>query len=140
MRPDLTPKRSLSPPLPRPYGFLGLLYAGTAFAGTFVFFAAFIVFLGNLPKKGAPWMVPSADVGAGQGQAVSLLWNAALIFLFCLKHSLMARTRVKRMLAAVIPAELERATYVHAANLTGLLSSLFGSRCRSLCGISTASG
>lgn len=99
----------------------GLVYAASAFLGTFAFFTAFIVFLGNLPKASEPWIVPSADVGGGMAWPLALAWNALLITIFCLQHSLMARTGVKRAIAAVMPEPLERATYVHAANIAGFL-------------------
>jgi protein-S-isoprenylcysteine O-methyltransferase Ste14 len=92
-----------------------------AFVGTFAFFAAFIAFLGNFPKASNPWLAPSADVGVGTAWPIALAWNALLITIFCLQHSLMARTGVKRAIAAVMPQALERATYVHAANITGFL-------------------
>ncbi len=52
---------------------------------------------------------------------VALALNALLITIFCLQHSLMARAGVKRAIAAVMPEPLERATYVHAANVSGFL-------------------
>lgn len=106
------------------YRIAGLVYALTAFAGTFVFFGAFVIFLGNLPKREAPWLSPSADVGAAGGVTGALLWNAALLTLFCLQHSLMARSGIKKYIERVLPAPLERATYVHAANLAGFLFML----------------
>jgi protein-S-isoprenylcysteine O-methyltransferase Ste14 len=99
----------------------GLLYAASAFAGTFAFFTTFIVFLGNLPKASSPWLVPSADVGSGMAWPLAVAWNALLITIFCLQHSLVARAGVKRAIAAVMPEPLERATYVHAANIAGIL-------------------
>lgn len=111
-------KYTLSHTTPR---VAGLLYAGSAFAGTFAFFAAFIIFLGNLPKASNPWLTPSADVGGGMAWPVALALNALLITIFCLQHSLMARAGAKRAIAAVMPEPLERATYVHAANVAGFL-------------------
>ncbi len=85
------------------------------------FFTTFILFLGNLPKLSDPWLRPSVDVGSTIRPELALLWNAALILLFCLQHSLMARASVKRAIAVLLPVPLERATYVHAANLAGFL-------------------
>lgn len=99
----------------------GLAYAGLAAAGTVAFFTLFIFFLGNLPKFKQPWLVPSADVGPAGDPAPALILNGALLLLFSLQHSLMARTGAKRALAALMPPALERATYVHAANLAGFL-------------------
>ena len=101
---------------------LGLGYALAAFAGTWVFFTWFVVFLANLPKRADPWVVPSIDVGGtADHPALALLFNVGLISLFCLQHSVMARPAFKRLIARLIPQALERATYVHAANVTGIL-------------------
>lgn len=102
----------------------GLIYAVAAFIGTWVFFTWFVIFLGNLPKLESPWIAPSIDVsevGATADPFAAALANCALLALFCFHHSLMARPRFKRALARVLPPALERATYVHVANLTGFL-------------------
>jgi methanethiol S-methyltransferase len=116
-----TPRTALGPHWNVTVRIAGLLYAIAAFVGTFAFFAAFIAFLGNLPKASNPWLTPSVDVGSGWPWPLALAWNALLVTIFCLQHSLMARTGFKRAVAAVIPVPLERATYVHAANLAGFL-------------------
>lgn len=101
---------------------LGLLYALTSVLGSVAFFATFILFLGNLPKVSQPWLVPSADVGTTTAPAeIALLWNAALLAIFSLQHSIMARPFFKRFISRMVPRPLERATYVHAANLAGFL-------------------
>jgi protein-S-isoprenylcysteine O-methyltransferase Ste14 len=97
------------------------LYAAAAALGTVAFFTTFIFFLGNLPKASRPLLVPSADVGPAVAPALALASNAALLALFSLQHSLMARTSFKRLVANVIPPALERSTYVHAANIAGFL-------------------
>jgi protein-S-isoprenylcysteine O-methyltransferase Ste14 len=100
----------------------GLAYAATAFLGTFAFFATFIIFLGNLPRPEQPWLTSSADVGtAASDPFLALASNALLLMLFSLQHSLMARTGVKQIITSIVPSSLERATYVHAANITGFL-------------------
>jgi protein-S-isoprenylcysteine O-methyltransferase Ste14 len=105
-----------------PFATLGLLYAVTAALGTVAFFTTFIFFLGNLPKASRPWLEPSADVGhAAVSPVLALCSNALLLILFSLQHSLMARPAVKRLVESLVPPPLERATYVHAANLAGFL-------------------
>jgi protein-S-isoprenylcysteine O-methyltransferase Ste14 len=104
---------------------LGLIYAASAALGTVAFFTAFIFFLGNLPKMSRPWLVPSADVGPTVAPALALACNAILLTIFSLQHSIMARPCVKRLVATAVPPALERATYVHAANLAGFLVILF---------------
>lgn len=123
MRRDVTsqtcPEKTSATPR---FATLGLSYAVSAALGTVAFFTTFILFLGNLPNASRPWLVPSADVGPTVvGPEVALVSNAALLFAFSLQHSLMARPSIKRMVAKAVPAALERATYIHAANLAGFL-------------------
>jgi protein-S-isoprenylcysteine O-methyltransferase Ste14 len=107
------------------FATLGLFYAASAALGTVAFFTAFIFFLGNLPKASRPWLVPSADVGPTVAPALAFACNAALLALFSLQHSIMARPFVKRLVGTALPQALERATYVHAANLAGFLFIFF---------------
>lgn len=83
----------------------------------------FVIFLGNLPKQHAPWTGPTIDVGGSIENPLSaMLVDVALIaLLFGLQHSLMARPHLKKWWSAAIPQPLERATYVHAANVALLL-------------------
>lgn len=104
---------------------LGLAYAILAFVGTWTFFTWLVVFLGNFPERSDPWLVPSVDVGAVRDPAFAIIANLGLIAIFCLQHSLMARPAFKRRLTTLIPAQLERATYVHAANIAGFLLLYF---------------
>lgn len=105
----------------------GLAYALTAFAGTFAFFTAFIFFLGNLPKRSAPLLEPTVDIGPATDWPIAVVSNLLLLSLFCLQHSLMARPFFKRLLEHYLPRELERATYVLMANAAGFLIILFWS-------------
>jgi protein-S-isoprenylcysteine O-methyltransferase Ste14 len=96
----------------------GLLYGVAGVAVMAVFWPLFGVFLSNAPRLGAPWLERSADVGLGV--ANPLLAGAidlALIAAFGLQHSLMARPALKQRWRGLIPPALERATYVHAANI-----------------------
>lgn len=114
--------REFDPLSRRGFRSLGLLYAFAAALGTVAFFATFIFFLGNLPKLSQSWIWPSADTGpAAVTPALALLLNGFLLTLFSLQHSVMARPFFKRFVSRLIPPPLERATYVHAANLAGLL-------------------
>jgi protein-S-isoprenylcysteine O-methyltransferase Ste14 len=84
-------------------------------------FACFIIFLGNLPRASHPYFSPTIDVGPEASPFVALVWNAAVVCIFATQHSVMARPFFKRFLTSIIPPQLERATYVHAANLAGFL-------------------
>lgn len=104
----------------RPLRLLGLLFALGGFALTWAFFAAFVVFLGNLPRPSDPWLSPSADAGAAQG-AWPYVANLLLVLLFGLQHSGMARPGFKRIVSRYVPYALERTIYVYAACLAGFV-------------------
>lgn len=90
---------------------LGLGYAATGFALTHLLFAAFILFLlGWLPH-------PNVDGRASLGTGSAIAADLALIVLFGLQHSGMARAGIKRLAVRFVAPDLERATYVHFANL-----------------------
>jgi len=88
-----------------------LLYGASAYAVFFGLFLYLIGFLGNL-------IVPvSIDVGPEAPLGTALLVNTALIIVFGLQHSVMARPAFKRVWTKVVPESMERSTYVHASNL-----------------------
>src|SRR4051812_38033163 len=90
---------------------LGLIYAVLSyftFLGVYVYFALF--------SAGAP--VPrSVDLGPSANLGTALLIDLGWIVLFGLHHSLAARGNFKARLTRVIPAHLERATFVLASSL-----------------------
>lgn len=109
------------------------LFRATAFALSLACYAVFLLvflyllaFLGNLQgtvlAETWPWLsvvVPlSIDYGRDMGSPASALAvNIALMALFGLQHSVMARPGFKRAWTRALPQELERSVYV-------LLSSL----------------
>jgi protein-S-isoprenylcysteine O-methyltransferase Ste14 len=97
--------------------WIGLAYGLLAFAGTWIFFACFIVFLAHSALQGDQLLATSKQ------HHFSPAWGAlvdlALVAVFGLQHSGMARRTWKVWLASRIPPELERSTFVHAANLAG---------------------
>jgi protein-S-isoprenylcysteine O-methyltransferase Ste14 len=94
-----------------------LLYSVTAYAVFFGVFLYLIAFVANIA-------VPrSIDIGPEAPPAAALLIDLALIALFGLQHSVMARPPFKRWLTRFIPAPMERSTYVLAASL--MLALLF---------------
>lgn len=99
--------------------FLAIIYGVTAFALTFAFFANFIIFLGNLPALSDPWVVPTVDIGSSVHPALAVIIDLALVALFGLQHSLMARPSFKRWWTQIVPKGLERSTYVMAASAAG---------------------
>jgi protein-S-isoprenylcysteine O-methyltransferase Ste14 len=93
----------------------GLLYSIISyviFLGSFTYFAVF--------SDGV--IVPkTVDSGASTGTAVAAIINVALIVLFGLQHSIMARGGFKRVFTRVISPAIERATYVLVSSLALIL-------------------
>lgn len=80
----------------------GVLFALSLLYGSY----AYLVLFGR---------VVEAEPGAGIAGAVA--WNVALFSAFALHHSVLARTGLKRRVAAVVGPALERSTYVWIASL-----------------------
>ena len=96
---------------------LGSLYAWSGFAIMWLFWVSFVIFLAN-PKQVVPfWPLPTVDAGGVvKHPLAAAVIDLALIALFGLQHSLMARPRVKAWWASSIPEAFERCTFVHMAN------------------------
>jgi protein-S-isoprenylcysteine O-methyltransferase Ste14 len=93
-----------------------LVYALAAYAA-FLAVAAWSV--GFLANGGAP---TSVDGPRHHGAGTATVVDLALLGLFAVHHSVMARDGAKRALTRVVPAAAERSTYVLAASaLLGLL-------------------
>ncbi len=90
---------------------LGLSYAVVGFTLTHLIFAGVILFLLDL----IPY--PSVDRAGGAALPLAIAADIGLIAVFGLQHSGMARAAIKRWVTRFLPEALERATYVHVANL-----------------------
>lgn len=97
-----------------------LLVAAVAYAiflGTFLYLIGFV---GNLP------MLPrTVDRPPGGEMVTALAMNVALIALFGVQHSMMARQGFKRAWTKIVPEPIERSVYVLLASLALILLFLF---------------
>lgn len=82
------------------------LYGAIAYIA---FLATFLYAIGFVEAVGVPKTIDSGSVG---DTSVSILIDAALLAVFALQHSIMARPAFKRLLTRLIPPEAERSTFV----------------------------
>jgi hypothetical protein len=84
------------------------------------FWASFVVFLAD-PPWAREWGLPTVDGGgiapALQHPVLAALADLALIAVFGLQHSVMARPWFKAAVLSRVPQAFERCTFVHAANM-----------------------
>src|SRR4051794_35037337 len=78
-----------------------------------IFVATLLVTIGFLADVGPR----GVDDGRSGSVWAALLINLGLLSLFAVQHSVMARPWFKRWWTGVIPASIERSTYVLAASL-----------------------
>lgn len=89
-----------------------LLFAILAYAiffATFLYLIAFVGDFGLVPK--------TVDNGAGAPLGLALVVNVALIAMFGLQHSVMARPSFKARWTRIVPPPVERSVYVLAASI-----------------------
>lgn len=94
-------------------------FMGFALVAYAIFFATFlylIAFVGDLP-----WVPLTVDRGPDAAVGTAVAVNLALIAIFGIQHSVMARQGFKRFWTRVIPAPAERSVYVLLASAALIL-------------------
>lgn len=90
------------------------------------FWVSFVVFLAEPRQVIAWWPLPTVDRGDSlQSPLLAALIDMALVTLFGLQHSVMARPWFKERVMRRIPPPLQRVTYVHMANAVLFILILF---------------
>lgn len=89
---------------------LYFIYGISCYALFLGVFAWMALFVGDLLLPRTVDSVPAAGTALPAGAALAI--DLGLILLFGLQHSIMARPRFKRWWTRMVPAEIERSTYV----------------------------
>lgn len=92
--------------------FITLMFAAAAYIVFFATFLYLIGFVGDLP-----YLPVTVSRGPEAPVAAAIVIDVALVLLFALQHSLMARQGFKRWWMRLVPPQAERSVYVLAASV-----------------------
>jgi protein-S-isoprenylcysteine O-methyltransferase Ste14 len=99
---------------------LNMLFALVAYAIFFATFLYLIAFVGDIPV-----MMRTVDYGPSAPPLTALVIDVALIALFGVQHSVMARQGFKRWWTRIVPEPAERSVYVLVASVALLILMTF---------------
>ena len=103
-----------------------MAYAWAGVAIMWAFWLSFVVFLAEPRQVLGWWPMPTVDrIRSAEQPALAALIDLALVALFGMQHSVMARPWFKQHVMNWIPDGLERSTYVHMANTALFVLILF---------------
>jgi protein-S-isoprenylcysteine O-methyltransferase Ste14 len=113
----MTETQAIDPAMPgnRMLRFTAFLFGGVAYL-TFLFTILYAI--GFVSGFAVPKTI---DTGTNSGIFEAIVVNLALISLFAIQYSVMARKSFKHWWTQFIPRSIERSTYVLCASLTLLL-------------------
>ena len=92
--------------------FLTLLYGAIVYVFFLVVFSYMIGFVANVP-----WLPKTIDSAPDVSRSVAIAINLALLGVFAVQHSVMARRGFKRWWTKIVAEPAERSTFVLAATL-----------------------